>query len=133
MNSEEPGIIVSMIGIFAIAWIGYVWVALMNLDFAGSISALTAGIAFLYVAYHSAPEKQHPWLFGWNDEPSSLMLRIPFLASLFLGPGTKHLAQWIAPELLEGAKAYVVIIVVSYVAALVSFLYLAPGARKNKS
>jgi hypothetical protein len=57
----------------------------------GSVLALFAGVSFVYAARISAPEKDLPRLFGWNDDPvTHAFMRMPVYASFFISPITKH-------------------------------------------
>jgi hypothetical protein len=132
MTEKEPNSLQMLIGIATLGWFGYAWDAYMQIDIYGSILALIAGISFIYLARLDAAEKTMPWLFGWKEEQTTtLFFRFPAYASLFVGPATKHLAQLIAPEFFEGTKAYSAVVLVSFIVALVTFLFLIPSSPKN--
>jgi len=132
MTEKEPNALQMLIGIATLGWFGYAWDAYMQIGVYGSILALFAGISFIYLARLDATEKTMPWLFGWNEEQTTtLLFRFTTFASLFVGPATRHLAQLIAPEFFAGTKSYSVVVVVSFIVALVTLLFLIPSSSKN--
>lgn len=104
---KEPSSLQMVVFLGTLGWIGYAWDAYMTLSAYGSILAVFAGFSFVYLARESATDRSLPWLFGWDDEYGELLLRCPAYASIFVGPATKHVAQWVAPTVFEGPPRYI--------------------------
>ncbi len=131
MHSKEPSCLYMIIGIATLGWLGFAWDAYMKISVYGAILSVFAGISFIHLARENATEKNFPWLFGWNDEPSTLALRLPIYASLFIGPATNYLVQFIAPEFFSVRKAYAAVLVVSIIVAFVTWIFFAPASSKK--
>lgn len=133
MRNKEPNGLQMLIGLATLGWLGYAWDAYMQMDVYGAVLAIFAGVTFVYLARLDATDKSMPWLFGWNEEKhETLLLRFPAFALLFVGPATKHLAQFVAPEFFAGQKAYSAVILVSWIVGFVAFFFIT-SSPKNES
>jgi hypothetical protein len=133
MGDKEPNSLQMLIGLATLGWLGYAWDAYMQMDVYGAVLAIFAGVTFVYLARLDVVEKTMPWLFGWNEaQHETYLLRYPAIASLFVGPATKHLAQFFAPEFFAGQKAYIAVMVVSWIVGFVAFFFIA-SSSKNES
>lgn len=122
---QNPNALHMFFGIATLLWLGHAWDTYMQMNLYGSLSALFAGVTFLFFAHELAPSKEASWLFGWNDDPiTHALMRMWVYASLFVGPITRHASQAIAPDLFENRKSYIVIIIASTIIGIGMSIYI---------
>lgn len=125
MIQKEPNAIHMTFGLATLGWLGFAWDAYMQMGLYGSVLALFAGVTFLFLARESAPKKEVPWLFGWNDDPvTHAFMRMWVYASIFVGPITRHVAEAAAPDFLAHKKSYIAVMIVSAVIGVCMSIYI---------
>ena len=131
MSEKEPSALHMLFGIATLGWLGYTWDTYMQMDLYGSVLAFFAGVTFIFLARESAPKKETPWLFGWNDDPAQhAFMRMPSYASIFVGPITRHAVETVAPDIFAHRKSYIAIVIVSAVIGICMAIYI--NNRKNR-
>lgn len=132
MIQKEPNALHMLFGIATLGWLGFAWDAYMQMSLYGSVLALFAGVSFLFLARESAPKKEVPWLFGWNDDPiQHALMRMWVYASLFVGPITRHASEAVAPEFFAHKKSYIAVMIVSAVIGIGMSIYVNIQKRED--
>lgn len=123
-DQEDPGPLAMTLFLLTLMWVGYAFDAYIHIHLIGAVLAPVAGLAYVIAARLSAPKRELPWLFGWNDETfAHLCVRMPLYAALFLGPLTYRAAHATGFSFWAGDRAYSA---VGIVALIVGFLLASP-------